>query len=255
MWPNNIFKKKIITDTHLFNEVLPKLITESVSSVTQPCPILCDPHGLHHARLPCPSPTPGACSNSCPSSQWCHPTVSSSVVPFSSCLGMTKCPVIILETSCSEEFTLGNNTWDESQLVSLRKFTSLGPSWGYWSPQTGQNYRPWRIGVSLVLPSERASPISCCLSPILPVCALLNIWSHTHTHTHTHTHIHTSMRCNTRSLWHFCLSHRSYMLSQNCLPSLLRKCSCNLSQSSFVGRILFLRLDCTRTVRMPGNRN
>lgn len=45
------------------------------------------------------------------------------------------------------------------------------------------------------------------------------------------------------------------MLSQNCLPSLLRKCSCSLSQSSFVGRILFLRLDCTRTVRMPGNRN
>ena len=43
------------------------------------------PHGLQHARLPCPSPTPGACSNSCPLSQWCHPTISSSVVPFSSC--------------------------------------------------------------------------------------------------------------------------------------------------------------------------
>ena len=42
--------------------------------------------GLQHARLPCPSPTPGACSNSCPSSQWYHPTISSSVVPFSSCL-------------------------------------------------------------------------------------------------------------------------------------------------------------------------
>ena len=44
------------------------------------------PHGLQHARFPCPSPTPGACSNSCPSSQQCHPTISSSVVPFSSCL-------------------------------------------------------------------------------------------------------------------------------------------------------------------------
>ena len=42
------------------------------------------PHGLQHARPPCPSPTPGAYSNSCPSSQRCHPTVSSSVVPFSS---------------------------------------------------------------------------------------------------------------------------------------------------------------------------
>ena len=40
--------------------------------------------GQQHTRLPCPSPTPGACSNSCPLSQWCHPTISSSVVPFSS---------------------------------------------------------------------------------------------------------------------------------------------------------------------------
>ena len=43
-------------------------------------------HGLQHTRLPCPSPTPRACSNSCPSSQWCHPTISSSVIPFSSCV-------------------------------------------------------------------------------------------------------------------------------------------------------------------------
>ena len=41
---------------------------------------------LQHARLPCPSPTPGACSNSCPSSQWCHPTISSSVAHFCSCV-------------------------------------------------------------------------------------------------------------------------------------------------------------------------
>ena len=45
------------------------------------------PHGLQHARLPYhPSPTPRAYSNSCPLSRWCHPTMSSSVVPFSSCL-------------------------------------------------------------------------------------------------------------------------------------------------------------------------
>ena len=43
------------------------------------------PHGLQHARLPCPLLTPRACSNSCPSSQWCHPTISSSVVLFWSC--------------------------------------------------------------------------------------------------------------------------------------------------------------------------
>ena len=53
------------------------------------CSVMSDslrPHGLQHARLPCLSPTPGAYSNSCPSSQWCHPTISSTVVPFSSCL-------------------------------------------------------------------------------------------------------------------------------------------------------------------------
>ena len=44
------------------------------------------PRGLNHARLPCPSPTPRAYSNSCPSRRWCHPTISSSVIPFSSCL-------------------------------------------------------------------------------------------------------------------------------------------------------------------------
>ena len=43
------------------------------------------PHRLQYTRLPCPSPAPGACSNSSPSSWWCHPTISSSVVPFSSC--------------------------------------------------------------------------------------------------------------------------------------------------------------------------
>ena len=44
------------------------------------------PHGLQHTRPSCPSPTPRACSNSCPLSQWCHPTISSSGVPFSSFL-------------------------------------------------------------------------------------------------------------------------------------------------------------------------
>ena len=47
------------------------------------CPTLW-PHGLQHTRLPCPSPSPRVCSDSCPLSQWCHPTISSSVIPFSS---------------------------------------------------------------------------------------------------------------------------------------------------------------------------
>ena len=44
------------------------------------------PHGLQHTRLPCPSPTPGTCLNSCSSSRWCHPTILSSIAPLSSCL-------------------------------------------------------------------------------------------------------------------------------------------------------------------------
>ena len=44
------------------------------------------PHGVLHARLSCPSLSPGVCSNSCPLSQWCHPTISFSLIPFSSCL-------------------------------------------------------------------------------------------------------------------------------------------------------------------------
>ena len=53
------------------------------------CSVVSDslqPHGRQHSRLPYPSPTPGGCSNSFLSSQWCYPTISSSVIPFSSCL-------------------------------------------------------------------------------------------------------------------------------------------------------------------------
>ena len=58
------------------------------SSVQFSCSVVSDslwPHEPQHAGPPCPSPTPGVYSNSCPLSQWCHPTISSSVVPFSSC--------------------------------------------------------------------------------------------------------------------------------------------------------------------------
>ena len=59
------------------------------SSVQVSCSVIFNslwPHGLQHARPSCPSPTPWVHSNSCPLHQWCHPTISSSVVPFSSCL-------------------------------------------------------------------------------------------------------------------------------------------------------------------------
>ena len=54
-------------------------------SVIQSCQTLCNPMDCSMQGFPCPSPSPGACSNSYPLSRWCHPTISSSVVPFSSC--------------------------------------------------------------------------------------------------------------------------------------------------------------------------
>ena len=59
-------------------------ISVQFSSVAQSCPTLCDPMD-RHSRPPCPLPTPGVHPNPCPSSWWCHPTISSSVIPFSSC--------------------------------------------------------------------------------------------------------------------------------------------------------------------------
>ena len=64
----------------------PTLATVPVSQFSRSVSDPLRPHGLQPARLPCPLPIPGACSNSCPSSRWCHPSISSSVFPFSSCL-------------------------------------------------------------------------------------------------------------------------------------------------------------------------
>ena len=66
------------------------------SSLQFSCSVMSDslwPRGLQQARPPCPSPTPRACSNSCPSNQWCHPAISSSAVPLSSCLQSFPAPV------------------------------------------------------------------------------------------------------------------------------------------------------------------
>ena len=79
------------------------------------------PHGLQHARLLCPSPTPGACSNSCPSSQWCHPTISSSVVSFSSSL--QSCPASG-SSPMSQFFTSGGQSIGTSASASVLPMNS-----------------------------------------------------------------------------------------------------------------------------------
>ena len=69
--------------------VLPTIVYQYVNSFQFSRSVVSNslrPHGPQHARPPCPSPTPGAYSNSCPLSLWCHPTISSSVILYSSCL-------------------------------------------------------------------------------------------------------------------------------------------------------------------------
>ena len=74
------------------------------------------PHGLQHTRPPCPSPTPRACSHSWPSSQWYHPTISSSVIPFSSCLQSFPVPESF---PMSQFFTSGGQSFGVSASISV----------------------------------------------------------------------------------------------------------------------------------------
>ena len=70
----------------IVNKRVQNTVSQSISQFS--CSVMSDslqPHESQHARPPCPSPTPGAYPNSCPSSWWCHPAISSSVIPFSSC--------------------------------------------------------------------------------------------------------------------------------------------------------------------------
>ena len=103
------------------------------------------PHGLQHARPPCPSPTPGVYSNSCPSNRWCHPTISSSVVPFSfhlqSFLASRSFPV-------SQFFTSGGQSSGVSASASVLPVifrTDFLLDWlvgSPWSPRDSQESSP-----------------------------------------------------------------------------------------------------------------
>ena len=109
-WPAYRFLRRqvVVWYSHLLKNFPPFVVILTVKgfgvvnkakSVSQSsCSVMSDslqPHGLQHTRLPCLLPTPGACSDSCPSSQWCHPTIPSSVVPFN------KAEVdVFLEFSC-----------------------------------------------------------------------------------------------------------------------------------------------------------
>ena len=102
-------------------------------------------HWPQHTRPPCPLPTPEACPNSCPLSQWCHPTISSSVVPFF-CLQSFPPSGSFL---ASQFFTSGSQTigvWASASVLPMNSQSWFPLGWLVWSP-----YSPWD--------SEESSPI------------------------------------------------------------------------------------------------
>ena len=121
---------------NILNERMSLDLTVKWSSVQFSHSVVSDslwPHGLQHVRLPCPSPTPGVYSNSCPSSWWCHPTIWSSVIPFSSW------PQSFLASGSfpmSQFFTSGGQSIGVSALASflpknIQGWSPLG--WTGWS--------------------------------------------------------------------------------------------------------------------------
>ena len=110
-------------------------MTRYCTSVQLSCSVMSDclrPHDSQHARPPCPSPTPRVYSNSCPSSGWCHPDISSSVVPFSSC------PQALPASGSfpmSQLFTWGGQSTGVSALASFLPKKSQGWSPSEWTSQ------------------------------------------------------------------------------------------------------------------------
>ena len=122
------------------------------SSVAQSCPTL-RLHELQHARPPCPSPTPRVHSDSRPSSQWCHPAISSSVVPFSSC------PQSLPASESfpmSQLFTWGGQSTRVSALASFLPKKSQG-----WSPSEWTGWISLQSKSLLQHHSSKASILRC----------------------------------------------------------------------------------------------
>ena len=132
---------------HVWNELC--FLIHCLSSVQFSCSVMSDslqPHGLQHARLPCSSLTPRACSNLCPLSQWCHPNISSSVIPFSSCLQSFPASGSF---PMSQFFTSGGQSIGASALASvlpvkIQDWFPLGFDmvWSPCSPRDSQESSP-----------------------------------------------------------------------------------------------------------------
>ena len=127
------------------------------------------PHGLQHARLPCPSPAPRACPNSCPSSWWCHPTISSSVIPFSACLQSFPASGSFLS---SQFFTSGGQSVGVSDLTSVL-------------PMNIQDWFPLGLTdwIALLFKGHSGVSSNTTVQEYQFFSAQLSLWSNSHIHT------------------------------------------------------------------------
>ena len=162
-------------------------------SVAKSCLTLCDPHGLQHTRLPCPSLSPGVCSNSCPLSQWCHPTISSSATFFSSCPQSFP--------AGSFPMSQGLFRWGSSQSGSFpmsQLFTSGGQSIGAWSsasvlPMNIQDWFPSGLTGWISLQSKGLSRVfsSTTVQRHQFFGTQPSLWSNSHIHGHDYLKNHS----------------------------------------------------------------
>ena len=127
------------------------------------------PHGLQHTRLPSPSPIPGACWNSCPLSQWCHPNVSSSVIPLSSCL---------LSFPASGSLTMSHFFTSGYQSIGASTSASV-------FPMNFQNWFPLRLTGWISLKSKGLSRVfsNTTVQKHQFFSTQLSLWSNSHIHT------------------------------------------------------------------------
>ena len=123
------------------------------------------PHEPQHARPPCPSPTPGVYPNPCPLSRWCHPTISSSVIPFSSCLqsfpASGSFPMSQLFTSGGQS----NGVWTSTSVLPMntQDWSPLG--WTDWSPCSPRDSQ--KSSLTLQFKSINSLVVSFLYSPTL----------------------------------------------------------------------------------------
>ena len=140
------------------------------------CSVMFDPswpHGLQNARLPFPSPTPEACSNSCSLSWWCHPTISSSVVPFFSCLQLFP---ISGSFPMNQFFTSGSQSTGASALASVL-------------PVNIQDWFPLGLTGLISLQSKGLSRVffNTTIQKHQFFSTQLSLWSNSHIHISIHT--------------------------------------------------------------------